>query len=41
VLAFAPGGTFEEWNGADRIDLGTVMADFELTVNELFAALTR
>lgn len=39
VLAFLPDGAVREWAGADRIDLSTVIPDFELTVEELFTAL--
>ena len=39
VLAFRPGGGVTALQGADRIDLTEILPEFELTVDELFAAL--
>lgn len=39
VVAYRPGGRVDAWQGADLIDLSDVLADFELTVTELFVSL--
>jgi len=39
VLAFRPGDRVSALHGPDRIELGDVLPDFELTVEELFGAL--
>jgi Uma2 family endonuclease len=39
VFAFRLGEQTAAWRGRDRIDLGEVLPDFQLTVAELFASL--
>jgi len=39
VLAFRPNQQLIAWRASDRIDLGEVLPDFALTVDELFASL--
>jgi len=39
VIAFRAGGSLTVWRGRDRIDLGEMAPDFELTVDALFASL--
>lgn len=38
-LAFPPERSVRAWNGPDRIDVSEVMPGFQLTVDQLFAAL--
>jgi Uma2 family endonuclease len=40
VIAFLADKSMHEWHGAVRIDLRSVVPGFELTVEELFRALT-
>jgi hypothetical protein len=39
VIAFQPEEKITVWRGADRIDPGELLADFDLTVEALFASL--
>jgi Uma2 family endonuclease len=39
VIAFRPGDKIAEWRGTDRIELGEVLPELDLTVDRLFAAL--
>jgi Uma2 family endonuclease len=39
VLVFRSDGRVNAWHARDKIDLGEVLPDFELSVEELFAAL--
>lgn len=40
VLACHPDGRIDVWHGADQIDLGDLLPEFELTTEELFACLS-
>jgi Uma2 family endonuclease len=39
VVAYLADGSVQEWHGPDRIDLGSVVPGFHLTVEQLFQAL--
>ena len=39
VTAYRPGATPEYWQGGDRVDLGDLLPELALTVEELFGAL--
>jgi Uma2 family endonuclease len=39
VVAFRSGGGLSDWRDQNRIDVGEVLPDFALTVEELFASL--
>jgi hypothetical protein len=39
VLAFRPNRQASAWRASDRIDLGEILPDFELIVEQLFASL--
>jgi len=40
VVAFLADGAVHDWHGADRMDLSKVVPGFDLTVEQLFKALT-